>query len=65
MRDEEFLTIDWSKVLEMADRRESAAKQVTPCPECGTNQVQLVSWDTSLLKMKCRHCKHKFEKQHV
>ena len=65
MKDDEDFTIDWVKVLEMADRRESAAKQVTPCPKCGTKQVQLVSWDTSLLKMKCRHCKHKFEKQHV
>lgn len=55
--------VDWKAVLEMADRREAAAKQVSPCPECGTIQVQLIDWQTDTLKMKCRHCKHKFEKK--
>ena len=55
--------VDWESVLEMADRREDAAKQISPCPECGTIQVQLVDWSTDILKMKCRHCKHKFEKK--
>lgn len=55
--------IDWKAVLEMADRREAAAKLVSPCPECGTIQTQLVDWRTDTLKMKCRHCKHKFEKK--
>lgn len=54
--------IDINKVFELANRREAAAKQYTPCPKCGTMQVQLVDWSTDLLKMKCRHCKHKFEK---
>ena len=55
--------VDWESVLEMADRREAASKQVSPCPECGTIQVQLVDWSTDTLKMKCRNCKHKFERK--
>ncbi|WKW88145.1 hypothetical protein pzkkv19_1 [Klebsiella phage pzk-kv19] len=47
-------------MLEMADRREAAAKQVVPCEKCNSMQVQLVDWRTNILKMKCRTCKHKF-----
>lgn len=47
--------------LQMADRREAAAKQMRPCPKCDSVQVQLVDWSKPLLKWKCRHCKHKFE----
>lgn len=60
--DEEF-TIDWASALEMVDRRERAAKQVEPCPKCGTIQVQMIDWSTDIIKMKCRSCKHKFERK--
>lgn len=59
---EEIFEIDWKACLEMVDRRERAMKQCTPCPECGTMQVQLTNWSTEILHMKCRHCKHKFTK---
>ena len=55
--------IDWDACLEMVDRRERAARNVVPCPECGTNQVQMTDWTTDILKMKCRHCKHRFERK--
>lgn len=52
----------WEAMMEMVERRENAAKNTVPCPECGTNQVQLVNWQTEVLKMKCRICFHKFER---
>ena len=60
--DDEDFEINWNDVLEMADRREAAAKQVVPCEKCNSMQVQLVDWRTNILKMKCRTCKHKFER---
>lgn len=60
--DENGFTIDWASALQMVERRERAAKQVEPCPKCGTIQVQLTDWTTDNMKMKCRRCKHKFEK---
>jgi hypothetical protein len=56
----EELTIDWKAALELADRREKAQKMCTPCPFCGTMQVQLVNWFTPAIHLKCRRCKHKF-----
>ena len=53
---------DWDMVMTMVRRRERASKRVPNCPECGTEQVQLVHWQTSTLRYKCRHCKHKFER---
>lgn len=53
---------DWDMVMAMVRRRERASKRVPNCPECGTEQVQLVHWQTSTLRYKCRHCKHKFER---
>ncbi|BBC78138.1 hypothetical protein KNT65_gp090 [Escherichia phage EcS1] len=61
--DEEVFEIDWGATIAMVDRREAACKQVTPCPKCGTMQVQLVDWSTPVLKMKCRECHHKFVKE--
>lgn len=54
---------DWDMVMAMVRRRERASKSVPTCPECGTEQVQLVHWQTSNLRYKCRHCKHKFERE--
>ena len=53
---------DWDTVMAIVRRRERASKRVPNCPECGTEQVQLVHWQTSNLRYKCRHCKHKFER---
>ncbi|AUM58557.1 hypothetical protein KNT81_gp214 [Proteus phage phiP4-3] len=52
--------INWEKVEEMVKRREDASKNIPHCPGCGTNQVQLVSWQYKDLKYKCRHCKMTF-----
>lgn len=60
---EEDFQIHWDLVMEMANRREMSAKQVTPCPKCGSAQVQMTDWRTNILKMKCRKCKHKFTKE--
>lgn len=53
---------DWNAIIKIVERREKASKRVPNCPECGTEQVQLVHWQTSTLRYKCRHCKHKFER---
>lgn len=53
---------DWNAIIKIVERREKASKNVPNCPECGTEQVQLVHWQTSNLRYKCRHCKHKFER---
>lgn len=55
--------LGWKAMMEMVERREAAAKQVSPCESCGSIQVQLVDWSTPQLKMKCRICKHKFIKE--
>lgn len=60
--DEDF-KVYWDLAMEMADRREMSAKQVTPCPVCKSDQVQLTNWRTNILKMKCRKCKTKFTKE--
>lgn len=63
VKNDEDFEIDWKAALEMVDRREAAAKQVVPCEKCSSMQVQLVDWSSDLLKMKCRSCKHKFERK--
>jgi ribosomal protein L37AE/L43A len=55
--------IDYSAMMEMVNRREQAAKSLTPCPKCETMQVQLVDWRRAQLKYKCRHCKHVWAKE--
>lgn len=52
--------INWTTVLEMADRREWARKHAEPCPFCDSIQVQLTQWATPTLQFKCRTCKQKF-----
>lgn len=49
--------------LSMVERRERAAKQMKPCPKCGSMQVQLVDWRTDTLHHRCRTCKHKFTRE--
>ena len=60
---EDKLNALFERVKEMVERRESSARQVTPCVKCGSVQVQLYDWSTPTLKMKCRTCKHKFTKE--
>lgn len=55
--------VNWDSVMVMVKRREMASKNVPNCPECGTEQVQLVHWQTSNLRYKCRHCKHRFDRE--
>lgn len=57
---EEVPEVNWAKVIEMADRREYAAKHAKPCPYCDSIQVQLTQWATPTLQFKCRTCKQKF-----
>lgn len=59
---DDYSPVNWDAVMAMVARREQASKNVPNCPECGTEQVQLVHWQTSNLRYKCRHCKHKFER---
>lgn len=61
MESSEF-KIDWSACIEMVERRENASRKVVPCEKCGSIQVQLTDWRSDMLKMKCRHCKHRFER---
>ena len=60
---DDYSPVNWDAVIAMVRRREQASKNVPNCPECGTEQVQLVHWQTSNLCYKCRHCKHRFERE--
>ena len=55
--------VNWDSVMVMVKHRERASKNVPNCPECGTEQVQLVHWQTSNLRYKCRQCKHRFDRE--
>lgn len=60
--DLDFKPPAWDAIMAMVERREKASKNVPNCPECGTEQVQLINWRKPELEYKCRHCKHKFSK---
>lgn len=60
---DDYSPVNWDAVMAMVHRREQASKNVPDCPECGTEQVQLVHWQSSNLRYKCRHCKHRFERE--
>ncbi|AWD91589.1 hypothetical protein [Escherichia phage ECP2301] len=60
--DLDFKPPAWDAIMAMVERRERASKNVPNCPECGTEQVQLINWRKPELEYKCRHCKHKFSK---
>lgn len=61
--DLDFKPPAWDAIMVMVERRERASKNVPNCPECGTEQVQLIHWQTSILRYKCRHCKHRFDRE--
>lgn len=50
-----------TELLKMADRREALKRLDRICPACKSEQVQLISWYTDDLKLRCRRCKHNFE----
>lgn len=45
--------------LSLANKRLKYCKDAKPCPKCGTDQVQLVSWINEV-EWKCRYCKHEW-----
>ncbi|MGL5016453.1 MAG: hypothetical protein ACRC6V_19575 [Bacteroidales bacterium] len=49
-----------AELLAMADRREALKRLDRVCPACKSEQVQLISWYTDDLKLRCRRCKHNF-----
>lgn len=61
--DLDFKPPAWDAIMAMVERRERASKNVPNCPECRTEQVQLVHWQTNNLRYKCRHCKHRFDRE--
>ena len=61
--DLDFKPPAWDAIMAMVSRREQASKNVPNCPKCGTEQVQLIHWQTSNLRYKCRHCKYRFERE--
>lgn len=49
----------------LAKRREMLCKKSPLCPDCDTDQVQLIEWiEGKVAEWKCRHCKtcFKFER---
>ena len=42
--DLDFKPPAWDAIMAMVERRERASKNVPNCPECGTEQVQLINW---------------------
>ena len=46
----------------LADRREEFTKDVSPCPECLSDQKQLTNWVRDPI-WKCRVCKHQWTKK--
>lgn len=49
-----------TRMLEIVERRENAAKNIPLCPYCNSVQVQLTQWFTPTLQYKCRTCSQKF-----
>ena len=50
-----------ANALKLAERREWLGKNAIHCPQCGTEQVQLVDHIVKPAQWKCRHCKYKYE----
>ena len=54
-----FIIPDWMREAEwLAIDREKLCKNNPACPECGTQQVQIISVGSQ--EWKCRHCKFTF-----
>lgn len=51
----------WNTAVQYAKRREFLGKFMPLCPECRTEQVQLVAYIDVAAQWKCRICKHRFE----
>lgn len=45
------------RALRNYDRRKSAERKASCCDNCGSSQVQLISWLSDDIKFKCRKCK--------
>lgn len=44
----------------LLDRRKAVAQQKFECMCCGSDQIQLVSWQHQIVDLRCRKCKRKF-----
>jgi len=49
----------FKEVMADVDRREHLCRSSPNCPECGTEQVQIML-GTNPAEWRCRHCKHNF-----
>ncbi|SEN77498.1 hypothetical protein SAMN05216325_1645 [Nitrosomonas marina] len=47
--------------LALARRREHLCRHASPCPNCGTNQVQLIDGLCNPALWRCRECRKGFE----
>lgn len=52
--------IDFKKVFELVEIRESYCRNAKPCPKCKTDQVQLTEYRASHANWKCRLCSHRW-----
>lgn len=48
-------------ILHGMDRQDFLYVRAPRCPECNTDQVQLIAGMEKPAQWKCRRCKHKFE----
>lgn len=46
------------KLMECAAKRDAAAKSYRKCANCGSEQVQLISYLGGSVTHKCRKCHH-------
>lgn len=57
--------MDLTELVKGAERRDLLGRRMNDqklqCPECGTRQVQLMSYSEVPAQWRCRHCKHGFE----
>ena len=50
----------------LAERREALCKEPPLCPDCRTDQVQLIEWiEEETAEWKCRHCRTRFKFERV
>lgn len=46
-------------VIELSKEREAIRKTAKPCPDCGSEQVQIIGYSPP--SWKCRKCSYKWE----